>query len=84
MRYRVPVTVSRFDGSLGGRVTLWAQWTILGEGAKNLVLTKESLITEVVPGSDYVALAAAQSRALEKLSRDIATAFAELPLEVPK
>lgn len=76
---RVLMNVIRFDGDLGDRVVLEVGWLILeGEGKKE-GFSQMSRIIEPVGGSDYAALAAAESRALERLSREIAKALQALP-----
>lgn len=75
--YRILMNVQRFDGRLGGPVTLHATWTILDDEANEL-LTKRSFIEEPASGSNYEALVSAQSRALGALSREIAEEIHEL------
>ena len=70
MDYRVTVEVQRFDSSLEGGATLDALWTVAG---KSRTRTGRSTFTE--PGRDPAGLAAAHSRALERLGRDIAAAI---------
>jgi hypothetical protein len=69
--YRVAVLVDRFEGTLGDSVLLKAQWKVFTHN-RSLLLKRESLIKEQINGSSYDALVAAMSRAIEKLSRDIA------------
>jgi uncharacterized lipoprotein YmbA len=67
---RVEVFVDRFEGTLGDSVVLKAQWVVFGH--KSGVLLRSELLTrEPLDGNRYDALAAAMSRALERLSRDI-------------
>ena len=68
--YRVTVEVQRFDSSTQAGATLDALWTVSGKGKSR---TGRSTYTE--PGSDPAGLAAAHSRALERLGRDIAAAI---------
>jgi len=56
-----------------GLVTLRAKWAIFGKD-KGLLLKKESTISEQVHGNSYDVLVDAMSRALERLSRQIASA----------
>jgi uncharacterized lipoprotein YmbA len=51
-----------------------ARWTILSGNSKEILMRKNSVITEESGGPGYDALAAAESRLLEKLSREIAVA----------
>jgi uncharacterized lipoprotein YmbA len=69
--YRVEMVVSRFEGTLGGAVTLNAQWIILGKD-RNVLVRKESAIAEKVNGSGYDAYVDAMSRAVGRLSKEIA------------
>jgi len=73
--YQVEVEVIRFDGSLAGDASLLVRWTIFGEDAKKLLLTRKSSFKEATGGTGYEALVAAQSRTVEALSREIAGAI---------
>jgi uncharacterized protein len=76
---RVLLNVTRFDGDLGDKVFLDAGWIILEGPEKKEGISQISRITEPVNGSDYSSLAAAQSRAVERLSREIAKVLQALP-----
>lgn len=78
--YTVPVRISEFDGSLNGKVLLRAQWTVI-DSSRRALATRESNIEETVEGFEYAALAAAHSRALEGLAREIAAAVKSLKEE---
>jgi uncharacterized protein len=69
--YRVEVFVDRLEGTLGDSVLLKAQWAVFA-GNGSLLLKRESMIREQINGRSYDALVAAMSRAIERLSRDIA------------
>ena len=71
-KYQVTMDVIRFDGSLGGDVSLIARWAILEGKDKKIVFARKSTIIEPSEGKSYEAMVAADSRALEKLSRQIA------------
>jgi uncharacterized lipoprotein YmbA len=73
--YQVVVDIVRFDGRLGDAAWLSARWSILGGPEKKLLKMNQSSISEPVTGADYAALVAAQSRALAKLSQEIAEAI---------
>ena len=76
--FRVPVEIHRFDGALGGEVTLVATWAVhFGEEHAPRTVRKTTLV-EPAGGSDYDALVAAHSRALNRLSREIATELCQL------
>ncbi len=77
--YRITVDVIRFDGSLGGDVSLIARWAIIKGKERKLVSVRKSTIIEPSGAQGYEAMVAADSRALEKLSREIAEAIRTLP-----
>lgn len=78
--FKVEVLVDRFEGTLGGSVSLMAHWSFYDKD-KGFLLKKESAITEHANGSSYGALVDAMSRALEKMSRDIADGITSATLE---
>ncbi len=69
------MNVTRFDGKPGGDVSLIARWTILGQNGKKVVLDRRSSLSEEASEDDYDAIVSAQSRLIEALSREIATAI---------
>jgi hypothetical protein len=75
MDFQVTMDVVRCDGRLGDTAWLEARWTILRGPEKKLLKTVRSSISEPVTGPDYSDLVAAQSRALAKLSQEIAAAI---------
>jgi uncharacterized protein len=76
--YQVVVNVIQFLGQPGGDVSLVALWSLLGKQGQELV-SKKSSFREPTGGQDYEALAAAMSRTVAALSRDIAAAISALP-----
>jgi uncharacterized lipoprotein YmbA len=74
--YLVAVTFNRFDGRLGENVWLNAAWTIRDQKHKKTLAVKTSILQEKIAGPGYAELAAAQSRALGALSREIAAELA--------
>lgn len=77
--FRVIINVDRFEGTQGKAAYLEATWIIL-EGPENKGgISKKTRLTEPVPGEDYHSLVAAQSRAVERLTREIAEAIRSLP-----
>ncbi len=72
--YRVTVDIQRFESVPGEAATLDAVWlvrrTVAGAPASG-----RSVLREPVQGSGYEALAAAHSRAIAGMSRDIASAI---------
>lgn len=77
--YQIPIDVLRFDGSLGPgkEAVLGARWTLLSGDGKQVLVSKVSRIEEPVNGSDVGAFVEAQSRALAKLSAELARAIKE-------
>ena len=75
--YRIEINIIRFEGTLGGSVSLKAQWALFHR-EKGLLLRRESTIREQVRGADYGALVTALSDTLASLSREIAHAFTSL------
>ena len=76
--YQVAVDVLRFDGNLGGNVTLNAVWTVYTEDRKEVLLRKRQEYQQPVDGDSYEALVAAHRESLSALSRDIAAALKEI------
>lgn len=75
--YRAAVEVQRFGSTPGEAATLDAVWTVrrLKDGKTE---TGRTTVREAVQGKDYEALAAAHSRAVGRLSQDIANAVATI------
>lgn len=75
--YRASVDVQRFDSAPGQAATLDAVWVVSRtRGAKSQ--TGRTTVREAAPEAGYDALAAAHSRALARLSQDIADAVRAL------
>lgn len=68
--YRVALDVQRFDTSPGSGVTIEAAWTVRGKSGSQKA--GHAMVQEPVATKDYDALVAAHSRALARISRDIA------------
>lgn len=77
--YQVVVEVTHFLGQTGGEVSLVALWSILNKDGREALVSKKSSFREATGSSEYEALAAAMSRAVAALSRDIAAALQALP-----
>jgi uncharacterized protein len=77
-QYRITMDVIRFDGSLGGDVSLIVRWAIHEGKERRVVFVRKSTISEPSGAQGYEAMVAADSRALEKLSREIAEAIRTL------
>jgi uncharacterized lipoprotein YmbA len=73
--YQVALEVVRCDGRLGEAAWLVARWSVFAGPEKKLLKMQRSSIREPVTGADYAALVAAQSRAVAKLSQEIAQAI---------
>ncbi len=75
--YRAVIDIMRFDSELGKSATLDAGWTV--SSAKSDESHRgRTTVTETAQGNDYAALVAAHSRALGKLSADIAKAIQQM------
>jgi uncharacterized lipoprotein YmbA len=72
--FRVTIDVQRFESAPSQYALIEALWTVrrMADGQIN---TGHTLAREPVQGKDFDLLAAAHSRALEQLSRDIAAAI---------
>lgn len=73
-KYRVAVDVMIFDSTSGESAALDAVWGIRGAGGA-VLRSGRTTVRESVSDVSYAALVAAHSRALEKLSVDIADAI---------
>ncbi len=74
---RVQIEVLRFESMPGNAALLDAVWNIHGKSGKD-VKTGRTTLHEPVAGEGYEAIAAAHSRALGRLSRDLAEAILTL------
>ena len=73
--YRVAIELQRFDSSLTDGATIDALWTITPAASRGgAVRTGRTRVTEPASG-DPASLAAAHSRALDRVGRDIAAAL---------
>ena len=72
--YRVTIDVQRFDSVRGQSATIDAMWTV-HDIAKRKTRSGRTVASEPVQGDGFQALAAAHSRALAKISGDIAAAI---------
>ena len=76
--YRVEMDVLRFDGALGGDVTLDVKWGIIAETTGKFELVTTSKVQKSASGEGYDALVNASSAALAQLSEEIAAQLAQL------
>src|SRR5262249_37672596 len=67
--YQVAVIILRFEGSLGGQVTLDARWRVVGRDGQELAL-KRSTLNEPVTGSGYQSLVMGMNRLVGTLARE--------------
>jgi uncharacterized protein len=74
--YHVAIDVRRFDSTPGKTAILDALWIVRRKDGHTQIGRTE--VTEQVQGNGYDALAAAHSRAVQKLSQDIAQAIGVL------
>lgn len=74
LAFRVALSIARFDGTLGGEARLTARWNLYSQ-KDTLLLTRVSIINQPTGGRGYDNLIAAQNRALQDLSREIADAI---------
>ena len=72
--YRVAIDVQRFDSALGEAATLDAYWTVV-RAKDGKSQTGRTSLREPTTAPGYEALAGAHSRALTRLSKDIADAL---------
>lgn len=70
--YRVAINVKRFDGNLGEQIVLDVDWMIITQENKERTVIRKSVIREAVESNDYESLVSAKSKAVEKLSHEIA------------
>ena len=77
--YRIEMDVLRFDGTLVGNVSLEAWWRLFSGDGKTMLISRKLTFNELAGGGDYKSLVSAQSRILEKLSREIAEAIRNAP-----
>ncbi len=75
---QVVLEVVRCDGRLGDAAVLVARWSIFAGPEKKLLKMNRFDWREPVTGPDYAALVAAQSRAVAKLSQEIAGAIKQV------
>jgi hypothetical protein len=76
--YQVSVDVTRFDADTDGIVILAASWEVSRPADGTVLSRKKTRFIEAAGGADFPDIVAAQSRALERLSRDIAAAIRDI------
>ncbi len=78
IQYQIKLDLIRFDGEQNGHAFLDARWMILSGKEKEILLVRRSAFREPIVSKTYEAIVGAQSRLIEKLSRDIAAALGSL------
>jgi uncharacterized lipoprotein YmbA len=73
--YQVRIMLVRFNGESDGQAMLKARWSLEAEGQEKPVFDTMTSIVEQAESGSYEDLVKAQSRALEKLSFEIAAAI---------
>jgi uncharacterized lipoprotein YmbA len=72
-RYRIALKIAYFVGQWGKDVLLEATWSVSSQQSQQTQTKRKSVINEPLsPEPDYEALVAAHSRAIARLSREIA------------
>ena len=72
---QIVLQVAQFDGNLGQDATLRVSWSVVDPDGKSLAW-RSTEYQEAVSGPGYEALAAAESRLVEKLAKDVAASLA--------
>lgn len=84
--YRVSIEVQQFNAGPDNDVILVALWSVIDtqtDPIDQLGVFEKSVIREPAESGEYSAIVAAHSRAVEQLSREIATTIAKLKSQDP-
>ncbi|MDR3556946.1 MAG: PqiC family protein [Syntrophobacteraceae bacterium] len=85
VQYQITLNVVQMEKIPGDKVILDASWRVFENNGKKLLVMKRSSLTEPVEANaGFSAIASAQSRAVEALSREIAAVLASLPVTAGK
>ncbi len=76
--YQVTVDVSQLEYTPDGKAILVAGWSVFGNEGQKLLTMKRSRIIVPVQNTGFEAIASAQSRAVEDMSREIALTIQSL------
>jgi len=79
VQYQVTVDITQLERMPDGKVILAARWNILGDQGEKMLVIESSRFSVPIESAGYGALASAESRAVEALSREIAAAIRSLP-----
>lgn len=82
-RFQVVLDIREFEPVREGDVRLTALWRVLARDGEALLAVEKSVITEPVAGSSPASRVDAQSRALARLSTEIAAAVRRLAPRAP-
>ena len=82
-RYQVILDIREFEPVREGEVRLTALWRVLDRGGEALLAVEKSVVTEPFAGSSPASRVDAQSRALARLSTEIAAAVGNLVQRTP-
>ena len=82
--YQVIVEVTHFLGEVGGETSLVALWSIVGNNGRDVLVSQKSSFREPTGQDGYEAVAAALSRTVAALSREVATAITTLAGQAAK
>lgn len=80
-RYRVPITISRFDVSASGGAVIAARWQVRGPAGTGTLLLKDTTTRAAATGESYDELVTALSEALASLTDEIAATLSTLRRE---
>jgi uncharacterized lipoprotein YmbA len=81
--FRLYVTVYRFDGTPGDQVVLNVTWAITGSRSREILLMRNSVFSQPLPGEDFEELVSSQSLLIADLSREIARELKRLQSSLP-
>ena len=76
--YRIVMRVIRFDGNPGDSASLVARWSVLGDKGRDVLIVKKTSLDQPTGKDDIEALVSVQSRMVEALSREIASAIKDI------
>ena len=79
VQYQVTVDITQLERMPDGKVILAARWNVLGDQGDKMLVIESSRFSIPIESAGYEAIASAESRAVEALSREIATAIKSLP-----
>jgi uncharacterized lipoprotein YmbA len=79
--YQVTLEIVQLEKMPGEKVILEARWNILANNGNKLLAAKRSRLVLPVESAGFEAVASAESRAVEDLSREIAAEIRSLPIE---